>query len=151
MRKILCTIPEGRYSTADVLRLEEVLRDRYAEHFGRQHRILILWSAVPAGQAFTEGRVAEVNVGLIQVDDDLDQAKRERAMMDFAHAWAETAGVDVDALIITMTDAGRVNQYLSANRNRLRWYSRPGYVLGTIAHLLQSRRQLGYARLRANL
>ena len=151
MRKILCTIPEGRYSTEDILRLEFVLRARYAAHFGRQHRLLILWCAIPPGQAFTEGRVSDVNVGLIQVADDLDQAQREDAMLDFAHAWAEAVGIDVRDLIITMTDARRVNRYLSANRNRLRWFSRPGYLLGAIAHAVRSRRRDGYARLRANL
>lgn len=151
MRKILCTIPEGTLSQRQIQALESSLKDNYAAQFGNADKVIVIWCALPHGQGYTEGRISNVSVVLVEVENGLAQQKRETAMMIFAEAWARIADIDIHQLLVTFADSAVFGSFLNANRNRIRWYSRPAFVLSTLANLWRSRQRDGYLSIPANL
>ena len=151
MPKILCTVPEASTSKEQILASEAKFKAIYAEHFGTDKGLTILWILSPAGQTFQAGQPADIFLAMIEVEDGLDQSQREPAMWAFANSWAGILGVDVERLMVTCADSSTVNEYMQGNRDRLRPLSRVGFMLSTIAHIIKTRRREGYAALRANL
>lgn len=149
MYKILCTVHEGSFNRAGLLQLEAALTRRYAQLFGEAP--VLLWCELPRGQGFTEGRPSDVSFVMVEVEDGLDQARREAAMLALAQDWASVAGVGIEKLMITLADRSVFALYLRANRERLRPLSRPWYLVSTLAGLWSSKRREGYLALRANL
>lgn len=150
MPKILCTVPEQRTTKAQILASEALFKSVYAEHFGSEDGLAVLWVLAPAGQTFQAGKSADIFLTMIEVEDDLPQARREPAMWAFTRGWADILDVDVERLMVTCADSATVAEYVRGNRNRLRPISRIRFMLKTIVYVLQSRRRSGFAALRAN-
>lgn len=151
MAKAICTVPAASTTKAQLAATEATFKSIYAEHFGAKQNLTVLWMRTPAGQTFQAGNPADIFLAMIEVENGLDQARREPAMWAFTNSWAEILGVDVTRLMVTCADATTVSGFLQGNRNRLRPASRLWFMLTTIVHLAQSRRREGFATLRANL
>ena len=150
MRKIICSVQAGKLDRDLIPSLEAALKRIYREQFDAAHRVVVLWCEVPQGQGFTEGRLSDVSWVMVEVDDGLDQAAREKAMQAMANEWARIARVSTEKLMITLSDSSVFNQYLAANRRRIRPLRRPGFVLATLLRLWHTRRRDGYASINAN-
>jgi len=150
MRTVLCSFVQGTLSNDQVRQLGASLERVYAEQLGRQP-LRILWCELPAGQAFTEARPSDIAYVMVEVENGLDQSRREAAMLALADEWARVANVGVDKLMITLADGALFHSYLKANRDRIRPVSRPWFLATTLAHLWASRRRKGYLAIRSNL
>lgn len=123
----------------------------YRDAFGADARPAVLWSALPQGQSFVAGSQGDVYLFLVEVPDGLEQSKREQVMMTFVERAAEAFGIEVTKPMVSALDTAKVAEYLAGNRNRLRWWRRPGFLLGTLWHAMRTKRRLGYGKIRANL
>lgn len=150
-RKILCTIPERVCSTDRILAAEDVLRAAYREHFGADGSLVVVWCPLPDGQSYVAGSKDDVYLVMFEVAGGFDQSAREAAMMDFTGRVAELFQIDFAKPLVTALDSSKIDEYLAANRNRLRPSRRPGFVVATLWHALRSRSRDGFATLRANL
>ncbi len=151
MPKIICTLPESSASREQILRCEAAFRASYEKHFGSGQSLTILWTLSPTGQTFQAGKPAGIYLAMIEVENGLDQGRREAAMWDFTRGWAEILELDIERLMVTVADSDTVAEYLRGNRGRLRPISRPWFVFSTLLYILRSRRRNGFAALRANL
>lgn len=150
MPKIICSIPEAT-PKQQILESEAAFKALYAEHFGSDKGLNVLWMLLPEGQTFQAGKPSDIFLAMIEVPNALEQAKREPAMWAFTNGWAEILGLDVERLMVTCADTDTVTEYMNGNRNRLRALSRPGFLVSTIANIIRSKRHEGFAQLRANL
>lgn len=151
MRKIICNVQEGQISKKQLLELESALKLSYAQYFGPKPGVAVLWSSIPKGQGFTEGRASKTSLVLVEVVDGLNQNLREVAMLEMASNWARIAEVDLDHLMITLCDETPFKLYLQMNQGRTRPAARPWFKITTMAHLFLSRMRDGYFSIRTNL
>ncbi len=151
MPKIICMVPEQAFSNERLLSLESALRSTYAGQFGTDESVMVLWYRLPAGQSFVAGSMGDVFIATVEVEDGTVQEKREEALMAFTRTLSEGAGIGFDKPLVSVLDSSKVSEYLKANRTRLRWGSRLGFLLGTLAHAYRSRRRDGFMSVRANL
>ena len=151
MRKLICSVQQGKVARALFPGLEAALKSCYAEHFGARPAVMMIWIEVPQGQGYTEGRLSDVSWIMVEVEDGLAQSRREAAMLALAAQWARVAGVATDRIVLTLCDSAVLSQYLAANRQRLRPLSRIGYLVKTLTALWSSRRRHGFLSMPANL
>lgn len=150
-KKIICTVPE-RVCTSDQLRpVEQALSEAYRKHFGGDQSVVVLWCGLPEGQSYVAGVADEVFILMFEVEDGLDASRREAAMMDINRGFAGAFGVSAEKPLVSALDSATVGEYLRRNRNRLQWHRRPGFLVATLWHVLWSRRNKGFAAIRANL
>lgn len=150
MPKILCTVPAAT-PKIQIQQTEAAFKDIYAEHFGSDKGLMILWILSPEGQTFQAGHAADIFLAMIEVEDGLDQTLREPAMWAFTKRWAQILEIDIERLMVTCADSSTVSEYMAGNRNRLRPLSRVGFMISTIVGIVRTRRADGFAQLRANL
>lgn len=143
-------MPQGAIGRDRIPRLEAVLRRHYAEHVGADQAVFVIWCEVPRGQAYTEGRLADGAWLMVEVEDGLDQARRERGMLAIGGEFARAAGLEAERMMVTLCDSALFGQYLKANSARMRALPRIGYLLRTLAGLWSSRRRDGFASISAN-
>ena len=146
---MVCTFHAGTIAKDRVRRLEAGLRRVYREQLGAPVRIL--WCELPAGQAFTAGRASDVTYLMVEVEDGLDAARRERALHALAAELATGADVPVARLMVTLADRSVFARFLRASRDRIRPRSRPWFLATTLFGFVRSRRRDGYLSIRANL
>lgn len=151
MPKILFTIPEGRFSDTEIIALESTMVSAYQELLETNDALLCFWSVLPRGQSYVAGQQDDVYIALIEVPEDFDQQKREDLLLKFNARFAEAAGISLEKPLVTLADASKVEEYLAANRNRLKSFSKITFLLGTMMHAYRSRKQRGFAALRTNL
>jgi hypothetical protein len=133
MRKIICNIQEGQITKRQLLELESAFKHSYAQHFGPKPGVAVLWSAIPKGQGYTEGRASRTSLVLVEVADGLNQHLREVARLEMASNWARIAEVDMDHLMITLCDETPFKHYLQMNQDRTRPTSQPWFKVATMA------------------
>lgn len=151
MPKIICTITAGCRSNTQIVAAEAALRASYAQHVDPAAKPLVLWCGLPVGQCFVEGKPSDAFILLVEVPDGMAQAAREVALLAFRDTFSQAMEIEVTTPLISALDAEKVNAYLLANRQRLRAWRRPGFMIATLLHALRTRRQHGFAALRANL
>lgn len=149
--KIICTIPERLCTAAQISSAEQALTSAYREHFGEAPRLTILWCGLPAGQSFVAGIEDDVYIVMLEVPEGLEQDRREAAMMGFTRSFASAFDLPLEKPLVSALPPSKVNEYLAANRKRLHWLHRPGFLLGTLLHAVTSRRRNGFSAIRANL
>lgn len=150
MPKIICSVPE-RTPKDKILKSESAFKAIYAQRFGTDKGLKVLWMLLPSSQTFQAGKPADIFLAMIEVPNGLDQDLREPAMWAFTNTWAEILGLKVECLMVTCADADTVSDYMAGSRNRLRNLARPGFMLSTVGHIISSKRRDGFAQLRANL
>jgi hypothetical protein len=150
MPNAVCTFHAGTLSNEDVRRLETGLRRVYRDQLG-DHALRVLWSELPAGQAFTAGRASDVTYLLVEVEDGLPATRREAALRALATELATGARIPVERVMITIGDRSVFRRFLAAYRGRVRPRSRPWFWATTLLGLWRSRRRAGYLAIRTNL
>lgn len=150
-QKIICTVPQRLCTPAQIAAAEQKLSEVYHKHFGADARLAILWCGLPAGQSYVAGKEDDVYIVMLEVPEELDQSRREAAMLDFTSCVAEVFDLPLEKPLVSALPPSKINEYLAANRNRLHWLHRPGFLLGTLWHALSSKRRNGFAAIRANL
>ena len=149
MGTMVCTYHAGTLSNDGVRRLETALRRAYLDELGQSVRVL--WCELPAGQAFTAGRASDVTYVMVEVEDGLDAARRERALHALGTVTASAIDVPIERVMITLADHSVFSRFLGAYRERVRPRSRLWFLTTTALGLLRSRRRNGYLAIRANL
>jgi hypothetical protein len=149
MKKVLASIQQGAIDRALIPALEAALRAEYTVQFGPS-KLLVIWCEVPRGQAYTEGRLSDISWLMVEVADGTAQPARERAMLAMAGAFARVAGVGVERMMVTLCDSSLFEQYLAANRARIRPLPRVLFTLKLLWQIVTSRYRLGHTMISAN-
>ncbi|MFE3190033.1 hypothetical protein ACFXHA_13565 [Nocardia sp. NPDC059240] len=150
MRRILCTIQEGSLTSAQCRAAERALGEAYRKSLGATGRAVVIWCEIPAGQSYTENRASTMSWVLVETDDGLDAARRERAMHAMSDAWNTVTHAGPNDLMLALVDTSLFDRYLRLNRDRIRPNARPLFLLRTLAHLLTSRLTRGRFAIAAN-
>jgi hypothetical protein len=114
MRNILCYVQKGTFSSPQIRELETSLERTYVEQFGSLEDVRIAWQE-PAG------RSSGVSLVRIEVDDGLDKAKRQRAVLAMANDWARIAQSSTGLLVMDLMERSTFDRYLKMNRLRRQW------------------------------
>ncbi|MEM7358362.1 MAG: hypothetical protein AAF431_04665 [Pseudomonadota bacterium] len=151
MPKMLFTIPEGRFSDSQIVAVQAEMVARYQHLMQSNDAVLCFWSVLPQGQSYVAGQQDDIYIALIEVPENFNQEHREELLLKFNEAFAEAAGISLEKPLITMADSSKVDEYLSANRNRLKSFSKLSFLIGTMVHAYRSKKQHGFAALPTNL
>ncbi|HEY5938203.1 MAG TPA: hypothetical protein VIU61_26310 [Kofleriaceae bacterium] len=149
MATIVCTFHAGTISKEGVRGLDRAIRRVYREELGQSARVL--WCELPAGQAFTAGRASDVTYLLVEAEEGVDAARRERALHALGAAVASGAQIPIERVMLTVADKSVFARFLGAYRERIRRRSRLWFWTTTAIGLARSRRRDGYLAIRANL
>jgi hypothetical protein len=149
MKKVLASIQQDAIDRALIPALEEALRAEYTVQFGPS-KLLVVWCEVPRGQAYTAGAPADISWLMVEVADGTAQPVRERAMLAMAAAFARVAAVGVDRMMVTLCDSALFEQYLAANRARIRPMPRALFALKLLWQVVSSRYRFGHTMISAN-
>ena len=133
------------------MRIQSILSEAYADLFPQRKPADVFWSLLPAGQSYVAGKSGEIFLALVEVEEGLDQTKREAALLAFTKSFADSLGISFDKPMVTFIDSPKLAEYMQANRNRIRWLSKPGFILSTILHAAQSKKKHGFTSIRTNL
>ncbi|MGL6236394.1 MAG: hypothetical protein ACRC20_13730 [Segniliparus sp.] len=120
VRRIVCTVPEGRLSDGVRRELEAVVRRRSREFFGADGWTAVLWRTVPSGQMFADGRPAAGSVVVVEADDGFDQARREEALRAISGDWAAVTGTGERHLLLAIVDSSALARQQARERGRFR-------------------------------
>lgn len=151
MAKIICTIPQDSLSNDEILETQEQLAGAYSELFPESAKPTVFWSLLPSGQSYVAGQAGNIYLALVEVDEDLDQAVRENAMLSFTQTFAAAMNISFEKPMVTFVDSPKLGEYMKANRDRLHWLRKPLFLLTSIFHALSSSKKRGFASIRTNL
>jgi len=150
MRKALCTIHEGQISQVQIHGLEAMIKKVYRERINSEQRLLVVWTEMPKGQGFTNAKPSRVSWVMVEVDDHLDQEKRETAMKAISDEWARIAEVSAGNLMLTMSDTSQFSRLGQAIQQRIAPGARPIYMLKVLTNLIAAKLRYGYFAMKAN-
>ncbi len=150
MRKVLCTIHEGQISKPQIHDLEAMIKRVYRDRINGAQRLLVAWTELPRGQGFTEAKPSRVSWVMVEVDDHLDQQKREAAMKAISDEWARIAKVSTGNLMLTLADTSQFSRLAQAMQQRIAPGARLGYKLKLLTHLIVTKLRHGYFAMKAN-
>ena len=150
MRKALCTIHEGQISQVQIHSLEAMIKKVYRERINSEQRLLVVWTEMPKGQGFSEAKPSRVSWVMVEVDDQLDQEKRETAMKAISDEWARIAEVSTGNLMLTMSDTSQFSRLGQAIQQRIAPGARPIYMLKVLTNLIAAKLRYGYFAMKAN-
>ena len=150
MRKALCTIHEGQISQVQIHSLEAMIKKVYRERINSEQRLLVVWTEMPKGQGFSEAKPSRVSWVMVEVDDHLDQEKRETAMKAISDEWARIARVSAGNLMLTMSDTSQFCRLGQAIQQRIAPGARPIYMLKVLTYLIAAKLRYGYFAMKAN-
>lgn len=151
MRKILCTIDGSQISDSLKKKLEAAFRTHYARHLTPSEKLTILWCELPAEQGFTNYEQPCVSLIVIEAQDGLDQAARERMLADCARDWSRITRIPQDRLMISVFDASEFADYMAANQRRLSGFGRIRFVTHLLFSLMRSKASRGVLAFHPNL
>ena len=112
---------------------------------------MILWCGLPEGQSYVAGTANDVFIVMLEVEEGLEQSSREAAMMDITRRFSNSFDIPFEKALVSALASSKVNEYLMGNRNRLKWYKRPGFLIGTLWHAVTSKKRDGFSSIRANM
>ena len=74
MKKMVGIIQEHMYTHNDIKIFEAGIRKIYQEHYDPNESLNVLWMVMPKGYAYSERKLSEATVIVIEVDADITQA-----------------------------------------------------------------------------
>jgi hypothetical protein len=146
----MCTIHEGQISKPQIHDLEAMIKRVYRDRINGEQRLLVVWTEMPRGQGFTEAKPSRVSWVMVEVDDHLDQQKREAAMKTISEEWARIAKVSTGNLMLTIADTSQFSRLAQAMQQRIAPGARLSYMLKLMTHLIVTKLRHGYFEMKAN-
>lgn len=147
MKRISCIVQKHMFSHADIRKLEKGLRAIYKENYSDE-KVNVIWMVMPKGSAYSERKPSEATIILVEVDDDIEQTKREELMSLFSQYLFQNFKISPLDSIISVANSSYVQQFVAAQQNRVHPKSRKWIGLKTMGTALFSKFTNGYMKLR---
>lgn len=151
MPKIICTVPKGLELRKDLLEVQSRLSEAYQRLFPNKKEPDVFWSLMPDGQSYVAGQANKIYLALVEVDEDLEQTQRETAMLSFTETFAQSCDIQFEKPMVSFLSPSKLQEYMKANRNRIRWLNRYPFVFSSILHVISSKKKTGLAQIKTNL
>lgn len=150
MKKILVTIQEKQFNTAQIKLLEAVIRSTYTTHVGVK-KILVIWCMIPQGQAYTNYQPSQSSLISMECDNGFDQDKRIKLLKNLEQDWTSITGQDSNYVMLSLIESDVFNVLLDANHERLTFMGRIKLQVHMVSSLLRSQLLNGFLSFYPNL
>lgn len=147
MKRINCLVQEHMFSKEEIKKIEAGFRKIYSENYSDE-KLTIFWMIFPKGSAYSERKPSNATIILVEVNDDIEKAKREDLMQLYSNFLLEEYKISPLDSIITVANSSWVDQFFAAQQNRIHPMYRPWIKLKTLFTALTSKWTNGYLRLR---
>lgn len=147
MKKALCLVQKHMFSKEDIQRLEVGIKNIYQRHYSNE-KVNMLWMVMPKGYAYSERKPSNASVIMVEVDNDITQAKREELMGLISRFLLDNFEISPLDSVITVANSSFVNAFFEAQRKRIHPLYRPWITLKMMTTALLSKFTQGYLRLR---
>lgn len=118
MKKIAGIVQEHMYTEDELQRFESGLKEIYREHYDASQPVTVLWMVMPKGYAYSERKMSEATIVIIEVDEEITQEKREGLMDLFSQYLLKNFNVSPLDSLITVANTSFVNQFFVAQQKR---------------------------------
>ena len=150
MKKIICIVPEHMFSKAEIKKLGTGFKTIYKNNY-RPDKVGFFGMLMPEGYAYAERKPSEAVVVLVEVEEDIQRAKREELMHLFSDFLLKNFSISPLDAVITVANASFVQQFSAAQQNRIHPKHRFWINLKTMATAMTSKILNGYYRLRVKM
>lgn len=118
MKKIVGIVQAHMYSEDELKYLRSGLREIYRDHYDASQPVTVLWMVMEKGYAYSERKLSEATIIIIEVDEDITQEKREALMDMFSQYLLKNFNVSPLDSLITVANTSFVNQFFAAQQER---------------------------------
>lgn len=147
MKRANCIVQEGMFSNPEIKRIEAGLKEIYQNNYS-QEGLNVTWMIMPKGYAYSERQLSEAVIILIEVDEDIEQGKREELMSLFSQFLLSNFKISPLDSVISVANSSFINQFAAAQQSRIHPSARKWTRLKMIFTALTSKWTKGYLRLR---
>ena len=151
MKKIVGIIQEHMFTHNDIKIFETGLKNLYREHYDPNERVVVFWMIMPKGYAYSERKLSEATVILIEVNEDVTQEKREELMGVCSQFLMNNFSVSPLDSVISVANTSFVDAFFNAQRQRVDPAHRLRINFKLYGTALLSRIRNGYLRLPVKL
>ena len=147
MKRINCLVQQHMFPKEAIRNVEVGFREIYNKHYSKEE-LSITWMVFPKGSAYSERKLSNATVILVEVDNDVTKAKREELMNLFSQYLFTHYKISPLDSIITVANSSWVQRFLAAQQNRIHPRYRLWIKFKTMFTALTSKWMHGYLRLR---
>ncbi len=147
MKRAVCIIQEDMFSTPEIKRIEAGFKAIYKDNYSEEP-LNVVWMIMPKGYAYSERKLSEAIVIMVEVSEDIQKEKREELMFLFSRFLMDEFNVSPLDSVITVANSSFVNAFLEAQNNRIQPLYRPWIKVKQLSTALWSKFSKGYLRLR---
>ncbi len=150
MKKIVCIVQENMFLKAEIRKIEAGFKEIYSQHYSRE-KLTVLWRIMPKGYAYSERKLSEATIIMIEVGEEITKEKREELMHLYSQFLLNNFKISPLDSVISVANSSFVNQFFAAQTNRVHPRHRRWIGLKMKAAALTSKWTNGYYKLRVNM
>ena len=119
MKKMVGIIQEHMYTHSDIKIFEAGIRKIYQEHYDPNKSLNVLWMVMPKWYGYSERKLSEATVIVIEVDEDITQEKREELMGRCSRFLLDNFNVSPLDSVISVANTSFVDAFFEAQQRRI--------------------------------
>ncbi|MEO1652933.1 MAG: hypothetical protein AAFU64_05270 [Bacteroidota bacterium] len=150
MKRIVCTVQEHMFLPTQIQAIEKGLKEIYKKHY-RDEKLRVFWLVMPKGYAYSERKLSEASIILVEVDNDIQSKKREALMHLFSQYLLKEFKLSPLDLMLSVSNSSYMDQFMASQKNRVDPRSRGWISLKMLWTAFYSKFSQGYMKLRVKM
>jgi hypothetical protein len=142
--KVICTVPEGLISVAEIKAIQKAIDNEYQCTTGVKEKLLFVWFTIPLGLGFDAGSRLKTMSCLVPVANGCISNNRFLLMRRIHNACLSHTSLGADSIKIIVPDANFFKNYLGKLNLRYRRGTRVWRTLLLLVRLVRGRITKGY-------
>ena len=138
-KKVLISFQESSITRAQQKEIQKRIKQVYKQFTKRSVKLMIIWSAVPKGQSFTNYKASQMAWIAIEGHTSIDQNKRKKIIMAVCDSWEEVTEISSHDLMVTLGDPEFLPEYLELNIDKINLRKRKSFLVKTLYAMAKSK------------
>jgi len=118
MKKIFGIVQTHMFSKEDLQQLEAGLKAVYQENY-KAEELMVIWRVMAKGFAYSERKLSNALVLLMEVEETIGQEKREQLLFAASNYLLDNFNISPLDAVITAPNASYVNAFMEAQQSQM--------------------------------
>lgn len=116
--RMVCLYQSESIDSSQKQSLEIIAKRTYEQSFGSAFTMVVIWIAIPKGQAFIAGKPSTATTITLNVPQGTTNQLRHEFMHHFSRAWMGEMNCNENELILSAMDQSVANEFTSKSLSR---------------------------------
>lgn len=146
MKRIITIVQEHLFSKKEIRALEAGIKSIYQKNYSNED-VKMIWMVMPKGYAYSERKLSNAVVMMMEVENNTEQSKREQLLFAVSKFLLDNFSISPLDSVITAPDASYIDAFSKAQQNRIDAKYRPFINLKIMGKIFWSKITDGFLKL----